>query len=127
MPQGPKPIDWGLAALAAGLGVGITLAATWAAVTATLRESPAQLMLPRAPKAGKRILLERVRPLWRRLSFSWKVTFRNLFRYKKRFVMTMVGIAGCTALLLTGLGLPTPSTTSSKSSSGRSRNTTPPS
>ncbi len=105
VPQGPKPIDWGLAALAAGLGVGITLAATWAAVTATLRESPAQLMLPRAPKAGKRILLERVRPLWRRLSFSWKVTFRNLFRYKKRFVMTMVGIAGCTALLLTGLGL----------------------
>ncbi len=62
-------------------------------------------MLPRAPKAGKRILLERIAPLWRRLSFSWKVTFRNLFRYKKRFVMTVIGIAGCTALLLTGLGL----------------------
>ena len=105
VPQGPLPIDLGLAGLAAGLGVGVTLVATWAAATATLRESPAQLMLPRAPKAGKRILLERVRPLWRRLSFSWKVTFRNLFRYKKRFVMTMVGIAGCTALLLTGLGL----------------------
>ncbi len=101
----PLPIDWGLAALAAGLGVGVTLFATWAAATATLRERPAQLMLPRAPKAGKRILLERLGPLWRRVSFSWKVTLRNLFRYKKRFIMTVIGIAGCTALLLTGLGL----------------------
>ena len=105
VPHGPLPIDLGLAGLAAGLGVGVTLVATWAAVFATLRERPATLMLPRAPKAGKRILLERIAPLWRRLSFSWKVTFRNLFRYKKRFVMTVIGIAGCTALLLTGLGL----------------------
>ncbi|WP_080803010.1 ABC transporter permease [Arabiibacter massiliensis] len=101
----PLPIDWGLATLAGGLGVGVTLVATAAAAGATLRERPATLMLPRAPKAGKRILLERVGPVWRRLSFSWKVTFRNLFRYKKRFVMTVIGIAGCTALLLTGLGL----------------------
>ncbi len=105
VPRGPLPIDLGLAGLAAGLGVGVTLVATWAAAFATLRERPATLMLPRAPKAGKRILLERIAPLWRRLSFSWKVTFRNLFRYKKRFVMTVIGIAGCTALLLTGLGL----------------------
>ena len=105
VPHGPLPIDLGLAGLAAGLGVGVTLVATWAAVFATLRERPATLMLPRAPKAGKRILLERIAPLWRRLSFSWKVTFRNLFRYKRRFVMTVIGIAGCTALLLTGLGL----------------------
>lgn len=105
VPPGPHPIDLGLGGLAAGLGVGVTLVATWAAVSATLRERPANLMLPRAPKAGKRILLERVRPLWRRLSFSWKVTFRNLFRYKRRFIMTVIGIAGCTALLLTGLGL----------------------
>ena len=107
VPSQPLPlaIDAGLAALAAGLGVGVTLAATWAAATATLRERPATLMLPRAPKSGKRILLERAAPLWRHLSFSWKVTFRNLFRYKKRFVMTVIGIAGCTALLLTGLGL----------------------
>lgn len=105
VPRGPLPIDLGLAGLAAGLGVGVTLVATWAAAFATLRERPATLMLPRAPKAGKRILLERIGPLWRRLSFSWKVTFRNLFRYKKRFVMTVIGIAGCTALLLTGLGL----------------------
>ncbi len=101
----PLPVDPGFAGLAAGLGVGVTLFATWAAVAATLRERPAQLMLPRAPKAGKRIVLERIGPLWRHLSFSWKVTFRNLFRYKKRFVMTVIGIAGCTALLLTGLGL----------------------
>ncbi len=105
VPCCPTPIDPPLAVLAAGLGVGITVAATWFAVAATLRERPAALMLPRAPKAGKRILLERIRPLWRRMSFSWKVTARNLFRYKRRFFMAVVGIAGCTALLLTGLGL----------------------
>ena len=105
VPRGPMPIDWPIALAAAGLGIGITLLATWAAAAATLRETPAALMRPPAPKAGKRILLERVGPLWRRLSFSWKVTFRNIFRYKRRLVMTCVGIAGCTALLLTGLGL----------------------
>ena len=105
VPCAPTPIDPGIAAVAAGLGVGITVAATWFAAAATLREGPASLMLPRAPKAGKRILLERIRPLWRRMSFSWKVTARNLFRYKRRFFMATVGIAGCTALLLTGLGL----------------------
>lgn len=101
----PLPVDAKLAGLAAGMGCGVTLFATWAAMAATLREQPAQLMLPRAPKAGKRILLERIKPLWNRLGFSWKVTCRNIFRYKKRFFMTVVGIAGCTALLLTGLGL----------------------
>ena len=105
VPPRPTPIDPALAALSAGLGVGITVAATWLAAGSTLRERPASLMLPRAPKAGKRILLERIRPLWSRLSFSWKVTARNLFRYKRRFFMAVVGIAGCTALLLTGLGL----------------------
>ena len=105
VPRGAMPVNWPLALAATGLGVGVTLVATWAAVAATLRETPAALMLPRAPKAGKRILLERIRPLWRHLSFSWKVTLRNLFRYKKRLVMTVIGIAGCTALLLTGLGL----------------------
>ncbi len=98
-------VDWPIAAMATLLGVGITLAATAFASVATLRESPAALMLPKAPKAGKRILLERARPLWNRLSFLWKVTFRNIFRYKKRLFMTVAGIAGCTALLLTGFGL----------------------
>ena len=62
-------------------------------------------MLPRAPKAGKRILLERAGFIWKRLKFTHKVTCRNLFRYKKRLIMTIVGIAGCTALLLTGFGI----------------------
>lgn len=105
VPTAALALDWPLALLAAGLGVGITLAATAAAAWSTLRETPAALMLPPAPKPGKRILLERVRPLWGRLSFLWKVTMRNIFRYKKRFLMTVVGIAGCTALLLTGFGL----------------------
>lgn len=98
-------IDWPIAIGATALGVSITLLSTLAASLTTLRESPAALMLPPAPKAGKRIFLERIHPLWRRLSFLWKVTCRNLFRYKKRMVMTVIGIAGCTALLLTGFGL----------------------
>lgn len=105
VPVGPTPVDPAIALLSAGLGVGITLAATAGAVLSSLREVPSALMLPRAPKAGKRILLERIGPLWRRMSFSWKVTARNIFRYKRRFFMAIVGIAGCTALLLTGLGL----------------------
>jgi putative ABC transport system permease protein len=105
VPGAVYPYDVPLTALSAGLGVGITLVATAAASYATLREKPCELMRPRAPKPGKRILLERVTPLWTRLSFTWKVTFRNLFRYKRRFFMTVIGIAGCTALLLTGWGL----------------------
>ena len=104
-PPGLPPIYPLIAAQSTALSMGITLLATWFSVAATLREKPASLMLPRAPKPGRRILLERAVPVWSRLSFSWKVTFRNLFRYKKRLVMTVIGIAGCTALLLTGLGL----------------------
>ena len=101
----PLPIDLGIALMSGGIGVGVTLLATWGAVVSSLREAPATLMLPRAPKAGKRILLERVTPIWRRLSFTWKVTCRNLFRYKRRFLMTVIGISGCAALLLVGFGL----------------------
>lgn len=100
----PLPLDVPIAIFAAALGIGITLIATAAAVWAELREKPAALMLPPTPKAGKRILLERTF-LWKHLSFTWKITLRNLMRYKRRFIMTVVGIAGCTALLLTGLGL----------------------
>lgn len=99
------PLDMPISALSALLGIGITLISTWFACAATLRESPAALMLPRAPHVGKKILIERIRPLWSHMSFLWKVTLRNIFRYKKRFFMTLIGIAGCTALLLTGLGL----------------------
>lgn len=101
----PLPIEAPQALAAAFLGIAVTLGATLFACLSSLRESPASLMQPRAPKAGKRILLERVKPLWNRLSFSWKVTFRNIFRYKRRFFMTVVGIAGCTMLLLTGFGV----------------------
>ena len=101
----PLPVDWGVALSAAGLGVGVTLLTTWVTVYSSLREPPATLMLPRAPKAGRRILLEHVTPIWRRLSFSWKVTARNLFRYKRRLLMTVIGISGCASLLLVGFGL----------------------
>lgn len=70
-----------------------------------LKEKPAMLMQPKAPVAGKRILLEKATFLWKRLKFSQKVTLRNLFRYKKRFLMTIIGVAGCFALLLTGFGV----------------------
>lgn len=105
VPPRPLPLDLGIALASAALGIGITVVATWFAAGATLHERPAALMLPRTPKAGKRIFLELIGPLWRRMSFSWKVTARNLFRYKRRFFMAVVGIAGCTSLLLTGLGL----------------------
>ena len=101
----PLPVDPGVTLVSGGVGVGVTLVATWGAVVSSLRETPAQLMLPLAPKPGKRILLERIRPLWNRLSFSWKVTCRNMFRYKRRLAMTVAGVAGCTALLLVGFGL----------------------
>lgn len=87
------------------LGVGAALlctsAATLNACGQTLKEWAAQLLLPKAPKAGKRIFLERITPVWKRMKFTHKVTARNLFRYKKRFFMTVIGVAGCTALLVT--------------------------
>ena len=79
--------------------------ATIYAVGRELIHTPAILMRPKAPKIGKRVLLERISFIWNRLSFSRKVTIRNIFRYKKRFLMTIIGILGCTALILTGFGL----------------------
>jgi len=70
-----------------------------------LKDKPAYLMRPIPPKNGKTILLERVGFIWNHLSFTWKITMRNIFRYKQRVFMTIVGIAGCTALLLTGFGI----------------------
>lgn len=70
-----------------------------------LNAVPAELMRPKAPKLGKRVFLEKISFIWDRLSFIQKVTFRNMFRYKKRFLMTIIGIAGCTALILAGYGL----------------------
>lgn len=101
----PYPIQLDSALLSGLSGIGITLLSTMAAVLSSLKEEPSSLMLPKAPKAGSKIFLERVEPLWSRLSFSWKVTIRNLVRYKRRLIMTLVGIAGCTALLLVAFGL----------------------
>ncbi|MEY8311059.1 FtsX-like permease family protein [Oscillospiraceae bacterium 42-9] len=99
------PFSWPLAGFSTVTATLCTLAATLNACWAALREVPARLMLPRASKAGKRVLLEYITPLWKRLRFTQKVTIRNLFRYKKRFFMTVTGIAGCTALLVTGFGI----------------------
>ena len=79
--------------------------ATTYAICRQLSHMPAILMRPRAPKMGKRVLLERIPFIWKRLNFSRKVTVRNIFRYKKRFLMTIIGIMGCTALILVGFGL----------------------
>lgn len=93
------------AVFAGGTLTVLTIGVTALACRASLREVPATLMLPRAPKAGKRILLERITPLWRRFPFTWKVTCRNLLRYKKRFWMTVIGVAGCMSLLVAGFGI----------------------
>ena len=105
MPEIATPWRLQQAVFAGASLIGLSLGVTALACRTSLAEVPAALMLPRAPKAGKRILLERITPLWRRLPFTWKVTCRNLMRYKKRFWMTVIGVAGCTALLVAGFGL----------------------
>jgi hypothetical protein len=87
-----------------GAYTAVMLLVTWYCCKRTLGEAPAELIRPKAPDAGKKILLEYL-PIWRKVSFLNKVTIRNIFRYKQRLAMMMVGIGGCTALLLTGFGL----------------------
>lgn len=82
-----------------------TILPTYFACRKEMKECPSQLMRPKAPKAGKRVFIEKIPFLWKTFSFTSKVTVRNIFRNKKRFLMTLVGIAGCAALLVTGLGL----------------------
>lgn len=94
---------WLLVTLAIAIA-STTLAALWA-LHQDAREMPASLLLPKPPKGGARIMLERVTPLWRHLSFNAKVTARNLFRYKTRMLMTIFGVAGCTGLLVMGFGI----------------------
>ena len=95
----------GISAAAVGAAAACTTVSTLAACLASLADTPASLMRPRAPKAGKRVLLEYIRPLWRRMSFNHKVTARNLLRYQKRFWMTVIGIGGCTSLIIAGFGI----------------------
>lgn len=99
------PIYAGYSISSTALAVGITVLAAGFACYKEMAEVPAQLMRPEAPKNGKRIFLERITFLWKHLSFSNKATCRNLFRYKKRFFMTVLGIGGCMGLLMVGFGL----------------------
>lgn len=97
--------DWRNGGLGLLMSVFCVLAATLAALLKELMEVPSQLMRPKAPKLGRRVLLERIQFLWKRFSFSQKVTIRNIFRYKKRFLMTIIGVMGCTSLIVSGFGL----------------------
>lgn len=95
----------GFALIASTASVVCTVGATLFASGKELQETPASLMRPPAPKEGKRVLLERLTFIWKHLSFSWKSTIRNLFRYKKRLIMTVFGIAGSMGLMLVGFGI----------------------
>ena len=97
--------DWGLGAAALCVALLCSAGATYAACRKELHSVPAELMRPRTPSAGKRVWIEKIGFLWRRFSFLHKVTVRNIFRYKKRLIMMVLGIGGCTALVITGLGL----------------------
>jgi putative ABC transport system permease protein len=105
VPSLVRLIDVPFAAAALAVAVAVTAASALAVCLEELNSPAATLMRPRAPKPGRVILLERITPLWKHLSFTWKVTARNLFRYRTRFLMTVVGVGGCTALLLVGFGL----------------------
>jgi putative ABC transport system permease protein len=94
IPVSLMPVHLDLTALSISLALITTISAALTASLHELRAGPAALMQPRAPKPGKRILLEYIRPLWQWLSFSRKVTARNIFRYKKRLLMTVIGFAG---------------------------------
>ena len=97
-----KPV---LAVLAVVVSLLCSVGVTWFTCRHELEETAAQLMRPKAPKAGKRVLLERFPFIWKRMKFLHKVSIRNIFRYKRRLFMMIVGISGCTALLLTGFGI----------------------
>lgn len=105
LPRALNPIYGGLSFYSTGIAVAVTTAAALFACFHELKEVPAQLMRPEAPKNGKRVFLERLGFLWKRLNFTQKSTVRNLIRYKKRFFMTVLGIGGCMGLLLVGFGL----------------------
>ncbi len=99
------PYQMFYALVGSAAAVACTLLATLSACYKELMETPAALMRPASPQEGKRVLLEYIPFIWKRLDFTWKSTVRNLFRYKKRFFMTIIGIGGCTALMLVGYGL----------------------
>lgn len=105
MPTVEIPYQMLYALIGSAAAIACTLLATLSACYKELMETPASLMRPAAPREGKRVLLEYIPFIWKRLNFTWKSTIRNLIRYKKRFFMTIIGIGGCTALMLVGFGL----------------------
>ncbi len=105
IPDHQIPFHWGMGGFVTGIAILCMTGATLIACYKELLAEPATLMRPKAPPAGKKILLERWKGLWKRFPFAMKLTIRNIFRYKKRAIMTIVGIAGCTALMLTGFGM----------------------
>ena len=100
-------IDVKLGLLSVAAALVCAMGATWAAISSDFRVAPAELIRPKTPPAGRRILLERIKPLWNRISFLYKVSIRNIFRDRKRFLMMVIGISGCTALLIAGAGIGT--------------------
>ncbi len=98
-------IPWRLIFICCVMFLAVMLGTTWYACRQDMKDVPSQLLRPKAPKLGKNTLLERLPVIWKRLTFTWKVTMRNLIRYKRRLVMTVIGVAGCTALLITGFGI----------------------
>ena len=84
-----------------------SMGATWVSISRDFKVAPSELIRPKTPPAGKRILLERIEPLWSKISFLYKVSIRNIFRDKKRFLMMVIGVSGCTALLIAGIGIRT--------------------
>lgn len=98
-------MNWPLAAGITAANLAVTLLVTWYCCAKELKCAPAELIRPKAPEAGKRILLERIPVVWNDMSFMQKVSARNIMRYKKRIFMMLLGIGGCTALVLTALGL----------------------
>ena len=98
-------INWKLGLIVLAGALLCSMGATWVSIAADFRVSPSDLIRPKTPPAGKRILMERITPLWNRISFLYKVSIRNIFRDKKRFMMMVIGVSGCTALLIAGIGI----------------------
>lgn len=105
LPKMQMEIPWVLILTASSVFILMMMAVTGYVLHDDMKEVPSVIMRPKAPKVGKDILLEKVGLIWNRISFSWKVTIRNLARYKRRMAMTVLGVGGCTALLVTGFGI----------------------
>ena len=105
VPEVKLQFNWDIASIGMAAALLCTVGATIYTCVMVLRHNPATLMRPKSPKPGKRVLLEKIPFIWKRLNFTAKVTARNLFRYKKRFMMTIIGVCGCTSLIIAGFAL----------------------